>query len=271
VFAYSTLDQRRVNYPLLSSDSTKVMGLDVARLREADVIARALDDLQAGRGGWICPVNLDVLRRTVRDPGQRALVERADLVVADGMPLLWASRLQRTPLPERVAGSSLIRTLPAASRDAGASVFLLGGDPGVADVAADELLRSTPGLEIAGTHCPPLGFEDSPEQLAAIHAALETTKPDIVFVGLGFPKQEHLILRLKPRFPEIWFVSCGISLSYLSGHVTRAPVWAQRLGLEWLHRLVHEPRRLARRYLVDGLPFFALLLASALRHRVTTA
>jgi N-acetylglucosaminyldiphosphoundecaprenol N-acetyl-beta-D-mannosaminyltransferase len=187
------------------------------------------------------------------------------------MPLLWASRLQRTPLPERVAGSSLIRTLPAASRDAGASVFLLGGDPGVADVAAEELLRTTPGLEIAGTHCPPVGFEDSPAQLTAIDAALETAKPDIVFVGLGFPKQEHLILRLKSRFPKIWFVSCGISLSYLSGDVTRAPVWAQRLGLEWLHRLVHEPRRLARRYLVEGLPFFALLLASALRHRVATA
>ena len=91
----------------------------------------------------------------------------------------------------------------------------------------------------------------------------QRARPDIVFVGLGFPKQEHLILRLRPRFPSIWFVSCGISLSYVSGDVTRAPSWAQHAGLEWLFRLAQEPRRLARRYLVDGLPFCARLLASS--------
>jgi N-acetylglucosaminyldiphosphoundecaprenol N-acetyl-beta-D-mannosaminyltransferase len=206
----------------------------------------------------------------VRDPAKRALVEQADLLTADGMPLIWASRLQRTPLPERVSGSSLVRTLPAAGAGSGASVFLLGGDPGVAETAAAQLRDSCPAVRIAGTHCPPLGFEDSPGDLAAIEGALERSRPDVVFVALGFPKQEQLILRLRPRFPTIWFVSCGISLSYLSGDVKRAPLWAQRLGLEWLHRLAQEPRRLARRYLVEGLPFFAQLLASAMRQRVTT-
>src|SRR4051794_37283947 len=149
-----------------------MMGLAIAPLSEAGVVALALDGAREQRGGWICPVNLDVLRRVVHDPAQRALVERADLLTADGMPLVWASRLQRTPLPERVSGSSLVRTLPAAGREAGASVFLLGGDPGVAETAADQLRECTPGVKIAGTHCPPHGFEDSPEELAAIEAAL---------------------------------------------------------------------------------------------------
>ncbi|MBE2317964.1 WecB/TagA/CpsF family glycosyltransferase [Solirubrobacter sp. CPCC 204708] len=247
------------------------MGLEVQRVDEAEVIVRTLEAVATGRGGWICPVNLDVLRQTVRDPAQRDLVEQADMVVADGMPLIWASRLQRTPLPERVSGSSLIRSLPAAGREAGASIFLLGGEPGVADAAADELRRTLPGVDVCGTLCPPFGFERFPEELAAIEASLERTRPDIVFVGLGFPKQDRLILRLRSRFPSIWFISCGISLSYLSGDVSRAPVWLQRAGLEWLHRLAQEPRRLARRYLVDGFPFLARLMISALRQRVSPA
>jgi N-acetylglucosaminyldiphosphoundecaprenol N-acetyl-beta-D-mannosaminyltransferase len=240
-----------------------MMGLQIAGLREQEVITHVLRGVRERRGGWICPVNLDVLRKVVHDPAQRALVEQADLRTADGMPLLWASRIARTPLPERVAGSALIRSLPGAAAAANASVFLLGGDPGVAEAAAHELRASTPGVRIAGTYCPPFGFEDVPAELAAIDAAVRAAEPDVVFVGLGFPKQERLILRLRAQFPSVWFISCGISLSFLSGDVRRAPGWAQRLGLEWLHRLAQEPRRLARRYLIEGLPFCARLMASA--------
>jgi N-acetylglucosaminyldiphosphoundecaprenol N-acetyl-beta-D-mannosaminyltransferase len=247
------------------------MGLEVARVDENAVIDHVLMAVAAGEGGWICPVNLDVLRQVVRDPTRRSLVAQADVVVADGMPLIWASRVQQTPIPERVSGSSLVRTLPAAGRALGTSIFLLGGAPGVAEAAAEELRRSVAGVNIAGTLCPPVGFERSPAQLKAIEATLAQADPDVVFVGLGFPKQDQLIAQLRTRFPRTWFVSCGISLSYLSGDVVRAPEWIQQLGLEWLHRLVQEPRRLARRYLVQGFPFFARLLMSAVRTRVSAA
>lgn len=245
----------------------RLMGLAIAPLREDEVIDIALAGARAGQGGWICPINLDVLRTVTRDPAQRDLVESADVLTADGMPLVWASRLQGTPVPERVSGSSLVRSLPDAARATEASVFLLGGDPGVAEAAAAELERSVPGVRIAGTWCPPLGFESSPRDLEAIDATLTSTRPDVVFVALGFPKQERLILGLRARYPSIWFVSCGISLSYLSGDVARAPRWAQRAGLEWVYRLAQEPHRLARRYLLEGLPFCARLLASALWRR----
>jgi N-acetylglucosaminyldiphosphoundecaprenol N-acetyl-beta-D-mannosaminyltransferase len=245
-----------------------IMGLELHGLSEDRVIAQALDGVGSGRGGWICPVNLDVLRQIVADPELGALVRGADLVVSDGMPLLWASRVQGTPLEHRVAGSSLIHTLTAAAAGAGASVFLLGGAPGVAEASADRLRESAPGLRIAGTHCPPMGFERSPDALRAIERALLAAQPDIVFVGLGFPKQERLILSVRHLLPAAWWVSCGISMSYVTGDVVRAPVWAQRLGLEWLHRLAQEPRRLARRYLVEGFPFLARLLSVSLRRRL---
>jgi N-acetylglucosaminyldiphosphoundecaprenol N-acetyl-beta-D-mannosaminyltransferase len=246
----------------------RIMDLEVDRVSEVQAVAAAMAGVREGRGGWICPANLDVLRQVTLEPAVRELVRSADIVVADGMPLVWASHLQREPLPERVSGSSLIETLPRAAAEAGASVFLLGGDEGVADEAARRLAARLEGLRVAGTYCPPFGFEQSLEQLDAIDAALSAAQPDIVFVALGFPKQERLIARLRPLLPQAWFVSVGISLSLVSGDVARAPRWARRLGLEWVHRLAQEPRRLARRYLVDGIPFLARVLAVAMRRRV---
>jgi N-acetylglucosaminyldiphosphoundecaprenol N-acetyl-beta-D-mannosaminyltransferase len=250
-----------------AADRVQIMGVGVDPLTESQTIRTVLDGVAAGRGGWVCPVNLDVLRKVVTEPGSAELVAEADLVVSDGMPLLWAARLQGTPLPDRVSGSSLIHTLPAAAAPAGASVFLLGGDDGVAEQAAERLRAQYPGLEIVGTHCPPVGFERSPRAMREIKEVVAAARPDVVFVALGFPKQERLIRHLRQRLPEAWWVSCGISLSFVTGDVSRAPRWVQRAGLEWLHRLAQEPRRLARRYLVDGMPFMARLMLDSARRR----
>ncbi len=216
-------------------------------------------------------MNLDVLRQLKRSAEIRSLVADADLLVADGMPLIWASRLQGQPLPERVAGSSLIETLPRAAAAVQASVFLVGGDPGAAEESADRLRASNPDLRIAGVLCPPMGFERDPAELAAIETQLLRASPDIVFVGLGFPKQERLIRRLRAVLPRAWFVSCGISFSFVGGQVARAPGWLQRAGLEWLHRLAQEPRRLFRRYVLQGFPFLAHVAAHALFYRLRGA
>ena len=98
-----------------------------------------------------------------------------------------------------------------------------------------------------------------------IESILEEAQPDIVYVGLGFPKQEHVIARLRERSPHTWFLGIGISIGFVGGHVARAPVWMQRTGLEWVHRLAQEPRRLASRYLLHGLPFAARLLVHGAR------
>jgi N-acetylglucosaminyldiphosphoundecaprenol N-acetyl-beta-D-mannosaminyltransferase len=255
----------------LAARAVRLMGLDFAAVSEGQTIEHVLTGVTAGRGGWVCPANLDVLRRWRESADVRALISGADLVVADGMPLIWAGELQGSPLPQRVAGSTLILSLSAAAAAAGASVFLLGGNPGTADGAARNLAARDPQLRVAGTLCPPRGFEQDAAWLDRIEKALRDTSPDIVFVGLGFPKQERLIVRLRERMPTTWFVSCGISFSFVAGEIQRAPVLVQRLGLEWFHRLVQEPERLFRRYLLQGVPFLTELLWSVIRIRVRQA
>ena len=244
-----------VRLPVVELNKVKLHALG-----EAQVIAHILHELDAGRGGVVVTPNLDHLRRYCRDLSFGALIAEADLVVADGMPLVWASRLQGTPLPERVPGSNLISSLSGAAGARGRSVFLLGGDIGTAEGAARALKQKFPAVIIAGTHFPPFGFQNSPKEMSAIIQALSEAKPDIVFVALGSPKQEKLIARLRPILPAAWWIGVGNSFSFLAGHVRRAPLWMQRIGLEWLHRLMQEPRRLFKRYLIVGIPYATSLL-----------
>jgi N-acetylglucosaminyldiphosphoundecaprenol N-acetyl-beta-D-mannosaminyltransferase len=179
---------------------------------------------------------------------------------------VWASRLHGVALPERVAGSDLVWSLPEMLAELGVSVFLVGGEPGTADGAARRLHERCPGLSVVGTLCPPHGFERHPTAMAEIIDAVAGSGAQLVFVGLGFPKQEMVIRELRRAMPEAWFVGVGVSFSFMSGAIPRAPAWMQRLGLEWLHRLAHEPRRLAGRYFGD-IPFAGRLLFNQARRR----
>jgi N-acetylglucosaminyldiphosphoundecaprenol N-acetyl-beta-D-mannosaminyltransferase len=255
--------RRRRGAPGLSSrlPTIDLYSVKLHQITEQQCVDFILTELDAGHGGVVVTPNLDHLRRCVRDLHFGALVAEADLVVADGMPLVWASRLQGTPLPERVAGSNLISSLSKGAAAQGRSIFLLGGAEGTAQGASEILRRRHPELKIVGTFCPQIGFETKPKQMAEIVQMLTTAKPDIVFVALGSPKQEHLIAKLKPYLNDAWWLGVGVSFSFLTGHVRRAPLWMQRAGVEWLHRLCQEPRRLFKRYIVTGVPFAASLFA----------
>lgn len=222
----------------------------------------------AGIGGWVVTPNLDILRRLVRDAHFRELCADADLRLADGMPLIWASRLQGTPLPERVAGSDLIWRLAERAAEAGRSVFLLGGNEGAAANAANVLRDRSPSLRIAGVCCPPMGFENDPSYMHTLDRMIADASPDIVFVGLGSPKQELLIRRLREVQPRAWYLGVGVTFSFTAGEISRAPVWMRHLGLEWCHRLAKEPGRLWKRYLVQGVPFAFRLLSSSAMSRL---
>jgi N-acetylglucosaminyldiphosphoundecaprenol N-acetyl-beta-D-mannosaminyltransferase len=247
----------------------RLMGAPIAVVTEAHAVNVIVDAAEAGRGHWTITANLDHLRRYRCEALAKSLIDDADLVVADGMPLIWASRLAGEPLPERVSGSSMVWSICEGASARGQPVFLLGGDPGVAERAADIFRGRYPKLEIAGTDCPPIGFEDDARELGRIQRCVTEAAPRIVFVALGFPKQDLLIRILRSSLPHASFLGVGISLSYATGDVSRAPSWICRLGLEWAYRLSQEPtRRLARRYLLNGLPFGLRLMLSAARHRV---
>lgn len=251
----------------------RLMGQPIHALTEADAIAYIVRRLDERRGGWVATHNLDHLRRLTRDPSFAALCGTASLRTADGKPLLWAARLQGTPLPERVAGSDLTWSLTAALAGAGRSVYLLGGSPApspnartTAQHAADAMIARYPRLHIAGTYCPPFGFDKDPAQMQEIANRVIAAQPDVVYVAVGSPKQERLIEYLLPHWPTAWYLGVGISLSFVTGEVRRAPMWMRRAGLEWVHRMAQEPGRLARRYLLEGIPFAArLLIGSSLR------
>ena len=249
-------------FPLVPVGGLPFVATDVAAL-SAHIATQAAQ----AQGGWVVTPNIDILRRWQREAAFRQLVAGATVFTADGAPIVWASRLAGTPLPGRLAGSDLFVSLFREAQARGLRMLLLGGNPGAAEAAARQL-GATPG---AGGRvqclCPPMGFEHQAAEMAQLEAALEQARPDIVFVGLGSPKQEALIHHLRPLAPQAWYLGVGVSFSFVAGDVRRAPAWAQASGLEWAYRLLQEPGRLARRYLVDGLPFAFGLLAKALLQR----
>lgn len=235
---------------------------------EQEVVDRVFRDLRHGAGGLILTVNTDILRQL---PAQGGLERQARLVVADGMPLVWASRILGDPLPARVTGASLVPVLSARAATEKRSVFLFGAAPGVAERAAENLRRDAPGLEVVGAYSPPLGFDKDEATLQEAIHTVATARPDIVFVALGFPRQEQVALRMQNELPGTWFVGCGGALDMAAGDVPRAHGLVQRLGAEWLHRLSQEPMRLGRRYLVDGVPFTLGMLGRSGLQRATRA
>jgi len=240
--------------------SVELDGIALHCMTQADVVDRLDARLAQRVGGWIITLNVDHLQRLQRVPRVRECYGQAELVVADGMPLLWAATLQGTPLPERVAGSDLVWSLAERAAARGYSLYLLGGAPGAAEAAARVLSARWPALRIAGLSSPHVSSPATPAEVSAIRDALEKADPDLVYVALGAPKAEYLIAALRAAFPRTWWIGVGISLSFIAGSVQRAPAWVQRSGLEWLHRLLQEPGRLARRYLIDDLPFVAGML-----------
>lgn len=241
----------------------RIAGLEFDRFCESDVVRHVIESSQAGNGGWVATPNIDICRQARKDPAARALIGNATLIVPDGMPLIWASRLRGDHLSERVTGSSLIYSLTSAAADTWRSVYLLGGAPGVPDLAGAELERRYPGLKVAGTNAPPIGFDQSADGMAAVRDSLVLASPDIVYVGLGFPKQERVITQLAPALPRTWFIACGAAIPFAAGTLRRAPRWMQRTGLEWVFRLLSEPRRLLVRYLAHDLPYAIRLLTGS--------
>lgn len=229
-------------------------------LVDAVTFAGALDRIEelvaAGRGGAVFTPNVDHVVQAERNPDFVRAYDTASLSVADGQPLVWASRLLGRPLPEKVSGSDLLAPLCSRAAARGFGVYLLGGPPGVAAEAAAVLEQR--GVRVVGHEAPRIGLtplDDEPAILARIAAAA----PQLLFVALGAPKQELFIARAAPKLGPVVALGVGASLEFLVGRVRRAPRWMSRAGLEWLYRLAQDPRRLGRRYLIDDPAFLRIL------------
>ncbi len=207
--------------------------------------------------------NVDMIVRAARDAPFAADLGAGDVILPDGVPVLWMARGLGHRLPERVAGVDLVSALAARASRRGWSIFLLGARPGVARRAAERLARASPGLRIAGMLAPPEGFERDPFERARAAQAVRASGPDVVLVALGAPRQERWILSERERLGAPVLVAVGGALDMLAGERRRAPWPLQRAGLEWAWRIAQEPRRLGRRYLVEDaaiLPLYARAL-----------
>lgn len=197
------------------------------------------------------------------DGGLREAYAKADLVIADGASLVLASRLLGEKLRLRVAGVDLFEQLCGQAAELRLRVFLLGGRPGSAELAAARLQRQFPNLIVAGTCCPPMGFENDGHELHAVDEAIRAAQPDLVFVALGAPKQERWMERYGRRSGAAVLIGVGGSFEIAGGVLRRAPRLLQRLGCEWLYRLLLEPRRLWKRYLIGNGKFVWIVLRQA--------
>lgn len=224
----------------------------------------------AGSGRhYVTTPNVDHVMRLQHDPEFRQIYRNASLVVADGMPIIWASRWLGKPLKERVSGADLLPKVCEVAAASGKTVFLLGGKDGIAERAAQNLQARFPSLRVVGAYGPPFGFESDEAENQRIVRVINEAQPDILFVGLGAPKQEKWVARHLQQLQIKVALCVGAGIDYVAGTLKRAPRWMQRVGLEWAWRLFQEPGRLWRRYLVTDLAFGGICLSEWWRMRVT--
>ena len=235
-----------------------ILGVPFDPVTIVETIDRIDAMVASRRCHYIVTANVDFLVQARQDVELRRILLDADLVLCDGMPVLWASRWLGNPLPERVAGSDLAPALMASAADKGHRLFFLGAGPGVAAAAAARLQQQYPALEIAGTYAPPFSpllDMDNDEIVRRVRAA----RPDILLVCFGCPKQEKWIAMHHRSLGVPVVIGVGATLDFLAGRVQRAPAWMRRSGTEWLYRLAREPRRLVRRYGADLVGFIPTL------------
>ncbi len=239
-------------------DRRNLFGIEIDAIRMDQAIGRLRHWIEGNhpRCRYVVTPNVDHAVLLQEHPGLRQAYQSADMILADGHPIVWASRLLRQPLPERVPGSELVPELFDAFNPTGQlRVFLLGAAVGVAAKAAQQMKRQWPNVQTVGVYSPPLGFEHDPAESNYILGRIALCRPDIVVVGLGAPKQEVWVHQYRDQIQAKAALCVGATIDFLAGEKRRAPVWMQRSGIEWMHRMCSEPKRLVKRYAKDAWVF----------------
>jgi N-acetylglucosaminyldiphosphoundecaprenol N-acetyl-beta-D-mannosaminyltransferase len=240
----------------------KLFGVEIDRVTMPQAVERLMSIIGSPQEScqFVVTPNVDHTVLLQKREDLRAAYEHAALVLADGHPVVWASRLLGKALPERVTGSDLTPALfDAADDHQPLRVFLLGAAEGVGDRAAANIRRKWKHVEVVGVYSPPLGFEHDEQENQSILAQIEAARPDILVVGLGAPKQELWVHAHAEQIAAPVALCVGATIDFLAGEKRRAPRWMQRSGTEWCYRMASEPKRLVRRYAFDAWVFPQLL------------
>jgi N-acetylglucosaminyldiphosphoundecaprenol N-acetyl-beta-D-mannosaminyltransferase len=240
-----------------------LLGCEIDRVGISEALARCEQFIESGQFAQHVSVNASKVVSMRHDAELRNIVRRCELVTADGQSVVWASRLLGDPLPERVAGIDLMHRLIARAERNGYKVFFLGAKQGVLEQAVAHVRAEHPHLKVVGHRH---GYFDESSD-PAVATEIQERKPDILFVGMTTPRKEYFLGRYSSHMNVPFVMGVGGAFDVLAGVTRRAPIWMQRLGLEWLFRLAQEPRRLMRRYVVTNSRFVALVARSFVTRR----
>lgn len=221
-----------------------------------DAIEKMISDRKKS---YIVPINVDVVMQIENDPKLKEIVDKADLVLVDGQPLVWIARWHKKPVKAKISGSDLIPELCKVAAKRGYSIFIIGGADGVAEIAKTNLEKQFIGIQIVGTYAPPFGFEKDDNELEKINLMINQKKPDILIACLGCPKQEKWIYDNYQKYNANVSICAGATVDFLAGNVKRAPKWMSNHGLEWLFRVTQDPKRLIKRYFIDDVKIISLI------------
>ena len=250
-------------------DRGNVLGVYVSAITVSDAIAELKGCIAEGHREYVCVTGVHGVMECRRDPSLRRIHNRAGMVTPDGVPLVYFLRMIGKTRAQRVYGPDLMRQMTTVSARNGYRQFYYGGNVGVAEKLKDAMVKLAPGLQVAGTFCPPFG-EMTPEDDREVVALINAARPHIVWVGLSTPKQERWMAAHLGRIEAPVMVGVGAAFDFLSGTKRQAPKWMQRHALEWLFRLCSEPRRLWRRY-AHIVPGFMIVATGELIRRGVAA
>ncbi len=232
-------------------EHTDVLGVKVSAVNMESATLLATQWIESGIPGYVCVASVHGVMEAQRDSELLGIFNQAAIVTPDGMPLTWVGWIQGFTQMDRVFGPDFMIEMCRISVDRGYRHFLYGGMPGVANELGKRLLQTFPGLEVVGTHTPP--FRDlNPEEEEEIVRQVTESKPHIIWVGIGAPKQERFMAQYVDRFKAPLLVGVGAAFDFHTGRIRDCPSWMKRAGLQWLHRLAQEPTRLWRRYLFNN-------------------
>ena len=225
-----------------------------------EAISRVEELIRDGSGEYVLTPNVDHVIQADSDLYLRKIYAECSLVLADGLPIIWAALLFGTPLKQKISGSDFLIRFCQVAAEKGYRIFFLGGEDNAAEISADILSRRYPGLKIVGIYSPPFGFENDEMSNARVLEKINSARPDLIFVGLGTPKQEKWIYENRHRYHARVSFPVGAGFDFLSGKSRRAPLLMRRGGFEWFWRLLLNPKRLFHRYLIRDMRFFPLII-----------
>lgn len=241
-------------------DQITLMGIRMDNVTLEEALSRVQACIEAREKMYVVTPNVDHVVKLQHDERFREAYAHAGLVAVDGSPIFQAAKWYGTPFKEKICGPRLAESAVRMASENGYSVFFLGAAPGVADLAAGKLLVKYPGFRYAGSYAPPVGFEHSEQERSRIIQVINDAHPDIVIAGMGSPKTEIFLMEIYSSLDACVSFSTGAAIDFMAGKVSRCPAWVNRIGMEWFYRFIREPRRLFKRYFVDDLAFFPLVL-----------